>query len=125
MVVGALVGEDVAIPAVREPARWFLPHHHRDAVSGQAVVFNRTGPGSAHPRLLERFTAHCTSNFEPQYWEENLSRQELQEAVNRSYQSFDERPGYIAQRRLQVRSPGELMPKARAAMKVFLMQPGK
>jgi anaerobic magnesium-protoporphyrin IX monomethyl ester cyclase len=71
------------------------------------------------------FAAHPTSDFQPQYWEENLSRQELQELVTYAYQSFYERPGYIVQRLLQVRSPGELMRKARAGMKVFLMKPGE
>lgn len=71
------------------------------------------------------FAAHPTPDFQPQHWEENLSRQELQELVTYAYKSFYERPGYIVQRLLQVRSPGELMRKARAGVKVFLMKPGK
>jgi hypothetical protein len=71
------------------------------------------------------FAAHPTPDFHPQYWEENLSREDLQGLVTYAYKSFYERPGYIVQRLLQVRSPGELMRKARAGVKVLLMKPGE
>lgn len=71
----------------------------------------------------QEFAANPTPDFQPQYWEENLSRGELQELVTYAYKSFYERPGYIVQRLLQVRSPGELLRKAHAGVKVFLMKP--
>jgi len=71
----------------------------------------------------QEFARNPTPDFYPEYWEEKLSRQELQELVTTAYKSFYERPGYIVQRLLQVRSAGELMRKARAGVKVFLMKP--
>jgi anaerobic magnesium-protoporphyrin IX monomethyl ester cyclase len=70
----------------------------------------------------QEFARNPTPDFNPEYWEEKLSREELQELVTTAYKSFYERPGYIVQRLLQVRSAGELMRKARAGVKVFLMK---
>jgi radical SAM superfamily enzyme YgiQ (UPF0313 family) len=73
----------------------------------------------------QEFAANPTPDFQPQYWEENLTRQELQQLVTHAYKRFYERPGYIAQRLLHLRSPGELVRQARAGVKVFLMKPGR
>lgn len=71
------------------------------------------------------FAANPTADFQPQYWEEHLTREELQELVTYAYKSFYGRPGYILRRLAQVRSAGELARKAHAGVKVFLMRPGK
>jgi anaerobic magnesium-protoporphyrin IX monomethyl ester cyclase len=70
----------------------------------------------------QEFARNPRPDFYPEYWEEKLSRAELQELVTTAYKSFYERPGYIVRRLLQVRSAGELMRKARAGVKVFLMK---
>jgi anaerobic magnesium-protoporphyrin IX monomethyl ester cyclase len=68
------------------------------------------------------FAAHPTPDFRPEYWEEDLPREELQELVNHAYKSFYGRPDYVVKRLLQVRSAGELMRKAHAGLKVLLMK---
>lgn len=70
------------------------------------------------------FATVPTPDFQPQYWEEKLSRQELQELVTYAYKSFYERPAYIFQQLLQVRSAGELLRKTKAGIQVFRMRPG-
>ena len=68
------------------------------------------------------FATHPTSDFHPEYWEADLTREELSELVNHAYKSFYGRPDYIVRRLLQVRSPGELARKAQAGLKVLLMK---
>ena len=71
------------------------------------------------------FAIEPAPDFQPQYWEENVSRPELQELVTHAYKSFYERPDYILRRLAQVRSVGELVRKARAGVKILLMRPGE
>jgi radical SAM superfamily enzyme YgiQ (UPF0313 family) len=65
------------------------------------------------------FAANPTSDFEPEYWEENLSREELLELVAYAYKSFYTRPRYIIKELAQVRSLNEFMRKVKAGLKVL------
>ncbi len=92
---------------------------------GTKLYFMGLEQGRFSHDFWREFAANPTPDFQPQYWEEHLTRAELQELVTYAYKSFYGRPGYIVRRLAQVRSPGELARKARAGLKVFLMKPGK
>jgi len=66
-----------------------------------------------------KFAAHPTEGFQPQYWEDLLSREELLELMVRAYKEFYTRPGYIISRLLKVRSWGEFRRKVKAGRKVL------
>jgi anaerobic magnesium-protoporphyrin IX monomethyl ester cyclase len=65
------------------------------------------------------FAANPTLGFEPEYWEENLSREELLELVAYAYKSFYARPKYVIKELAQVRSLNEFMRKVKAGLKVL------
>lgn len=65
------------------------------------------------------FAANPTSAFEPKYWEENLSREELLGLVTHAYKSFYARPKYVVKELAQVRSLNEFARKVRAGLKVL------
>ncbi len=65
------------------------------------------------------FASAPTEDFDPPYWEAELSRKELQGLVRHAYKSFYTRPTYIVRRLLQVRSLGELVRKGKAGCKVL------
>jgi len=65
------------------------------------------------------FATSPTQGFEPEYWEENLSREELLELVAYAYKSFYARPRYVIKELAQVRSLDEFMRKVKAGLKVL------
>lgn len=65
------------------------------------------------------FAKDPTDDFQPEYWEENLSREELIELLNHAYKSFYVRPGYIFRELTKVRSLAEFKRKMRAGLKVL------
>lgn len=67
------------------------------------------------------FARNPTKDFQPRCWEENFTREELQELIVYAYKSFYTRPGYILKRLTCVRSIGEFTRMARAGLKVFGM----
>lgn len=69
------------------------------------------------------FARNPAGNFQPGCWEENFTREELQELLVYAYKSFYTRPGYILKKLTHVRSIGEFKRMARAGLKVFGMQP--
>ena len=72
------------------------------------------------PRDVWReFAAAPRPDFQPPYWEEIFSREELLALVNRAYKDFYLRPRYVLKRLGRVRSCGELLRHARAGLKVL------
>lgn len=65
------------------------------------------------------FALNPTWGFEPEYWEENLSREELFALLRSAYKAFYLRPGYIARELLKVKSVAELQRKVKAGLKVL------
>jgi anaerobic magnesium-protoporphyrin IX monomethyl ester cyclase len=65
------------------------------------------------------FAMNPTPGFEPEYWEENLPREELLELVAYAYKSFYARPKYVIKELAQVRSLNEFMRKVKAGLKVL------
>lgn len=67
----------------------------------------------------QKFAQNPTKDFQPQYWEENLTLAELTELLTFAYKTFYTRPTYILKELLQVQSISELKRKAKAGMKVI------
>jgi len=69
-----------------------------------------------------KFAADPQPGFNPPYWNENFTDEELQELLAYAYKRFYARPGYLLKKLLQIRSPGEFARKARAGLKMLTMK---
>lgn len=67
------------------------------------------------------FAENPIPGFQPGYWEENFTREELQELITYAYKSFYARPRYILKRLIKVRSPGEFKRMAKAGLSLLRM----
>ncbi|MEW6619424.1 MAG: radical SAM protein [bacterium] len=65
------------------------------------------------------FAQNPTENFQPEYWEENLTSAELLELIDYSYKYFYTRPTYILKELLKIKSFGEFKKKVKAGIKVI------
>lgn len=65
------------------------------------------------------FAANPKADFQPPYWEENFTRQELLDLLDRAYRDFYLRPGYALRRLLKTCSWGEFVRHAKAGWKVL------
>ena len=59
--------------------------------------------------------------FIPPHWPEIFTLEELQDLLREGYRGFYRRPRYLLKRVLSVRSPGELMRKGKAGIRVLTM----
>jgi radical SAM superfamily enzyme YgiQ (UPF0313 family) len=66
------------------------------------------------------FVLEPREGFHPPYWEETLSRQELEALLRQATRSFYFSPRFIVRSLAALRSPGELVRKARAALRLAL-----
>jgi len=64
------------------------------------------------------FALNPNEDFQPQYFEENLTSSELIELINYAYKSFYTRPTYILKELFQVKSFAEFKRKVKAGLKV-------
>ena len=85
---------------------------------GTRIYFDALEQGVFKTDFWQEFATNPTTDFEPRYWEEELTTAELVELSNYAYKSFYLRPRYALKQLLQVRSVGEFGRKARAALKV-------
>ncbi len=67
------------------------------------------------------FAEHPVPGFQPRCWEENFTREELQELITYAYKSFYTRPQYILKRLVQVHSLGEFKRMAKAGLSILKM----
>ncbi len=65
------------------------------------------------------FARNPTPDFKPYFWEENLTRGELEEYLKKAYKSFYLRPRYILKKISKLKSFRELTQKARVGWKIF------
>ncbi len=66
----------------------------------------------------QEFAQSPSQDFQPQYWEENLTSSELIELIDYAYKSFYTRPTYILKELLQVKSFSEFRRKVKAGLKI-------
>ncbi len=86
---------------------------------GTALYFQGLEEGIIESDYWREFAADPSPDFQPPYWEEHFTREELLELIDRAYKDFYLRPRYVLKRLSQVRSFGELMRHARAGLKVL------
>jgi radical SAM superfamily enzyme YgiQ (UPF0313 family) len=68
------------------------------------------------------FARNLNKDFQPPHWEENFTRQALEQLIIKGYKQFYTRPSYILKRLFSIRSFGEFKRKAAAGLKVLLMK---
>jgi len=71
--------------------------------------------------IWQSFAQNPCEGFQPPYWEEILSREELIELLSQAYRTFYTRPSYILKELIQVRSIEELRRKVIAGIKLLKM----
>lgn len=86
---------------------------------GTALYFQGLEQGIISHDCWRAFAANPRPDFQPPYWEENFSREELLELVDAAYRDFYLRPGYILNRLRRIRSWSEFKRHARAGLKVL------
>jgi radical SAM superfamily enzyme YgiQ (UPF0313 family) len=69
----------------------------------------------------QKFALAPNPDFQPGYWEENFTRDELQRYVVMAYKKFYTRPRYILKRLFKIHSALEFARKAKAGLKVLFM----
>jgi len=67
----------------------------------------------------KEFSKNPTKDFQPRFWEEVLSREELVELLNLAYKSFYLRPSYIFKKFLKIRSFKDFKRKTKAGLKII------
>jgi len=65
------------------------------------------------------FSKHPEAGFEPLFWQENFTKQELIGYLCQAYSKFYKRPGYVWRELLRIKSAGEFWRKMRGGLKVL------
>lgn len=85
------------------------------------VYFEGLKQGVIKRDVWREFAKNPTPDFEPEYWLENFTKEELFELLVHAYKAFYQRPSYVFKVAHRVRSIGEFMRKASAGLKIFGM----
>lgn len=72
--------------------------------------------------IWREFAANPTKDFIPPVWNENFSREELQQLAAKGYKQFYLRPSYFLQRLGKLKSWNELLKNIKAGLKVLFFQ---
>lgn len=75
--------------------------------------------------VWKEFAENPDENFEPPFWEENFTRQELEKLLIKGYKIFYTRPSYIIKNLFKISSFGEFKRKIKAGLKVIFMRKTK
>jgi radical SAM superfamily enzyme YgiQ (UPF0313 family) len=67
----------------------------------------------------KEFAKNPTPDFEPYFWEKELSREELFSLLKKAYRSFYLRPSYVFKKIIQIKSGKELLTKARTGLRML------
>lgn len=89
---------------------------------GTKLYNDGLGSGIIKSDYWKVFSNRPTVGFIPPHWDENFSRQELNELLVKGYKSFYLRPSYILKRIIKLRSFKEFKKKAIAGIKVMIMK---
>jgi len=77
--------------------------------------------GILHNDYWREFAKNPTSDFKPYFWEENLTRGELEKYLKKAYKLFYLRPNYILRTLSKIKSFKEFKRKARAGLKILTL----
>lgn len=83
------------------------------------IYFQALKEGVISRDYFKEFARKPTREFRVKYWEDNLTREDLFEEMEKAYRNFYGRPGYILREVFQVRSANEFLKKARMGLKVL------
>ena len=89
---------------------------------GTQIYFEALERGIIQSDVWREYAQNPTTDFKPPYWNEYLTKEELQALLVQGYRQFYLRPRYIARRLLKLKSLTELKKKAAAGLKVFTMR---
>lgn len=107
-------------------ARWLKPDFlHMTILTpfpGTPIYLDGLDSGAIKIDYWREFSKNPTKEFVPPFWDENFSKEQLQELIVKGYKSFYIRPSYIIKKIFSVNSLGEFRRKAKAGLKVFTMK---
>tara|TARA_B100000315_G_scaffold60545_1_gene54919 strand:- start:2459 stop:3874 length:1416 start_codon:yes stop_codon:yes gene_type:complete len=89
---------------------------------GTKIYFDGLRNGIIKRDYWKEFARNPTLDFIPPHWDENFSREELQDLLAKGYKTFYLRPSYILKRVLRVKTLTEFKKKASAGLKVFAIE---
>jgi radical SAM superfamily enzyme YgiQ (UPF0313 family) len=107
-------------------ARWLNPDFiHLTILTpfpGTPIYLEGLAGGTIKKDYWREFAANLDDGFQPPFWEENFTREELQTLIISGYKKFYTRPSYIIKKLFSIGSFGEFKRKATAGLKVILMK---
>lgn len=107
-------------------AKWLNPDFlHMTILTpfpGTQIYFDALEKGIIKTDVWREFSKNPSKDFIPPIWEENFTKEELQNLLIEGYKKFYTRPSYIVKKMVQVKSMGEFKRKAKAGLKVLFMQ---
>lgn len=83
------------------------------------LYFDGLANGFIKQDYWKKFAENPTPDFEPPYWEENLTRRELLNLHKKAYKSFYLQPKFVIKKLIQLKSPSEFIRKARAGLRLL------
>ncbi len=89
---------------------------------GTAIYRDGLESGVFEKDIWREFAATPHLGFVPPYWPENFTLEQLNDLLVEGYRGFYRRPQYLIKRVLNVRSPHELLTKAKAGVRVLTMR---
>lgn len=107
-------------------SRWLKPDFlHMTILTpfpGTPIYLDGLASGAIKTDYWREFSKNPTKEFIPPFWDENFTKEQLQELIVKGYKSFYIRPLYIVKKVFSVNSWGEFRRKAKAGLKVFTMK---
>lgn len=107
-------------------ARWLNPDFiHLTILTpfpGTPIYLEGLTKGTIKTDYWREFARNLNPDFQPPFWEENFTREELEQLVVEGYKKFYTRPSYMIKKLFSIRSFGEFKRKASAGLKVLFMK---
>lgn len=90
---------------------------------GTALYQDALNRGVIERDVWKEYAQNPTPDFEPPYWGEHFTKEELNDLLVQGYRGFYLRPSYAIKRAMKMRSFSEFKKKAKAGLKVLRMTP--
>jgi radical SAM superfamily enzyme YgiQ (UPF0313 family) len=107
-------------------ARWLNPDYiHLTILTpfpGTPIYLEGLANGIIKRDYWREFAGSLNKDFQPPHWDENFTREELEQLIVNGYKQFYTRPWYVLKKLFSVRSFGEFKRKAAAGLKVMFMK---
>ncbi|NIM14827.1 MAG: radical SAM protein [Candidatus Aminicenantes bacterium] len=107
-------------------ARWLSPDYiHLTILTpfpGTPIYLEGLANGIIKRDYWREFASNLNKDFQPPHWDENFTREELEQLIVKGYKQFYTRPSYVLKKLFSVGSFGEFKRKAAAGLKVMFMK---